>query len=144
MRLTETDRQSVPQTWSGNSERTIAEARTCDGGYKHVVMARVHYRASTASCVRTAIRGLVRSAARLSRVLAVSATTTKQLTVMERAAFASVHTTLLELSVNCVCQGSTETPSSDDQVAHTLLLLHSFHFWNYLTSSSSSSSSSSQ
>jgi len=27
VRLTEADRQSVPQTWSGNTKRTIAEAR---------------------------------------------------------------------------------------------------------------------
>jgi len=27
VRLTEADRQSVPQTWSGNTKRTIADAR---------------------------------------------------------------------------------------------------------------------
>jgi len=35
VRLTEADRQSVLQTWSGSTERTIAEARAgpwnCDG-----------------------------------------------------------------------------------------------------------------
>jgi len=27
VRLTKADRQSVPETWSGNTKRTIAEAR---------------------------------------------------------------------------------------------------------------------
>ena len=31
MRLTEADRQIIPQTWSGNNKRTIAEARSSTG-----------------------------------------------------------------------------------------------------------------
>jgi len=34
----EADRLSVPQTWSGNTKRTIAEARAGPWHYKHVTV----------------------------------------------------------------------------------------------------------
>jgi len=45
VRLTEADRQSVPRTWSGNSEYTIVEVHTgtCDGvGFQASVRCTVH------------------------------------------------------------------------------------------------------
>ena len=80
----------------------------------------VHCRASSASSVQPATRGLRRSADRLRRVLAVSVITTTLTIVTDRLAFVSVHTTRPELCVNSVDLDSTETPSSDDQVCQTL------------------------
>jgi len=80
------------------------------------VVLRVHGRVSSANSVRSAIRGLRRSADRLRRVLAVSVTTTTLATVIARQEFVGVLTTLRDLTATSVCLGSTETPSLVVQV----------------------------